>query len=166
MTGHGQCSVAPPLGGRVVQCVGPWGAGVQGEPRSVAGIAADKMSEPPPRAQPRPCPRGTPLEVLRPPQQSPEGPGADSAGAGEGTSPPPAGTGAPHAHITGHWYTRTPPPPPVEGLGHPVSPSRRQCWGSRPRESRPRPVSSQGLRPPHTLSGSPTPPLEPRSRAK
>lgn len=41
------------------------------------------------------------------------------------------------------------------------SPSQRRCWGWRPRESRPRPGSSPGPRPPRTPSGSPTPPLEP-----
>lgn len=79
------------------------GAGVQGGPRRVTGIAAGREGvSHPHRAQPRPSPRGTPLEVLRHLQLSWEGPGADSAGAGEWTSPPPAGTGAPHAHITGH----------------------------------------------------------------
>lgn len=48
----------------------------------------------------------------------------------------------------------------VRALGHLPSPSRRRCWGWRPRESHLRPESSQVLRPPHILSGNLTPPLE------
>lgn len=61
-------------------------------------------------------------------------------------------------HITQHVSAMS--PILVGAPGHLLSPSQRQCWGWRPRESRLRPESSQGPRPPHTLSGNPTPPLE------
>lgn len=145
---------------------GPWGLG--GPKGTQKGChrhsSRQRVSEPPPQdsplVQPQPLP---PTEVLRHPQLSWGGPAADSAGAAKSTSPPPAGTGVPPitCHTAQDTATCQPSLPTPRGApGHPLSPSRRRCWGSRPRESRLHPVSNQVLHPPRTLSGSPTPLLE------
>ena len=84
----------------------PWALGSRGTQEGRRHSSRQRGNEPPPQGSPPAQPQGDPLEVLRHPQPSWEGPGAGSAGAGELTSPPPEGTGVPHTRINTYHRAR------------------------------------------------------------
>lgn len=106
-TGRGssvQCCHSP--WGQGSPVCAPWALGSRGTQEGRRQSSRQRGNEPPPQGSPPAQPRGDPLEVLRRPQPSREGPGAGSAGAAEWTSPPPEGTGAPHTRINTHHTAR------------------------------------------------------------